>query len=130
MFVDCRVHISVRPYAEYTIPTIGHYVCAVLTGDMTYEDFEKTVQKYTPTPPTHAAVLCDGVDGKLYSLCTHVVLLTKMYLTNIEQSWRKFINRLQAGIHCDLTHIDAEVQLARHEGTDTRRRMSGLHTRL
>lgn len=122
-FVDVRLHISVRPYLEYSIPEVSRLAFDVLIGDKPRADLLKrleTLRQYPSDTVVHSRTI-----GNLGKLCSIVITSTIEYLKHVEKQWIDFLRRVSAGLRHDLTAIRQDTELIR--GVYERYRVKNPH---
>lgn len=98
MYVDARLHISVRPALEYRLPDAGRAVRAALLGDRAAKDALPVLEACLgappePVPPPHST------DPALLQLCARVCTHSHDYLHALASAWRADVGHVADEVH-------------------------------
>lgn len=129
MFVDTRLHVSVRPSLEYKLPDAARVVRGALLGDGRHEDAIAALHGCLPEGPPPSTRAADGEEEEaltrmfgeedaLHRQCARVCTHARDYLEQISSEWRAHLNATRLAVQ----RITRELDRQSKEAASVRRR--------
>ena len=123
MFIDTRVHVTVRPVLEYKIPEVGKVVVSYVLGDTTFEEaesaylsIEKEVEDISVNSlSTGEESISSEVGSELLPKSSLVCGLVEEYLEAITSSWCEYVQRMSMGVRREVGSISTSLEDAKKE---------------
>lgn len=99
MYVDARLHISVRPVLEYRLPDAARAARTALLGDRAAHEALPVLEScLAPAAPPPSAPP-PGADSALLQLCARVYTHSHDYLHALASEWRKHLQHVADEVH-------------------------------
>jgi len=118
MFVDTRLHISVRPYLEYVIPDTGLVIRNVLLGDCSRAEALAALErcsKYDTDRETPLSQFNTDDDSlnEIHMLAVRVCTHTNEYVETLKHAWIEYVSSVSTAVRRETRSLNDEAITAK-----------------
>lgn len=115
--VDARLHIHMRPTAEYLIPEVGRLIVGALLGDSVPDEVDEALSSLETAAflSEEEAVVCPTGEllSRLRHLCLAVCTHLTDYLHSLAHRWTAHVTLVRQTVRKEMRRFDEEFEAAR-----------------